>query len=298
MPKYEKNEGYKIVVSANQTFSVHLLLKRDKIFITKEFDINVSNQQSESISDFHSAFTLDIQNHIVLFNKQHALILDLKNRKVNQVDDLNCQGFILFNKFINYAVCYESPTSPSQGLKMIDTIALSESNEIKMLLLKEEDIGAYSNIYFDSDISRICFMQSAHHIIITPYMHTNINKFMGMGNPADYLFHKVKDHKMMALRKNGELVTWNICNGKYLSSFLQTQKQHDYNDYDYYTHSSDRLILMSKTEINDCIDEWFFSKSQLATSFDEQIPVIKATTHKFHRFLLIDIEDSMTVKQQ
>ncbi|CDW87825.1 UNKNOWN [Stylonychia lemnae] len=191
MPTYEKNEGYKIVVSANQAFSVHLLLKRDKIYITKEFDINVSNQQSKPFSDFHSAFTLDIENHIVLFNKQHALILDLKNRQVNQVYDINCQGFILFNLIINYAVCYESPISPSQGLKMIDAIALSESNEIKMLLLKEEDIGAYSNIYFDSDISRICFMQSVHHIIITPYMHTNINKFMGMGNPAEYLFHKI-----------------------------------------------------------------------------------------------------------
>ncbi|CDW76646.1 UNKNOWN [Stylonychia lemnae] len=293
MSKQERNQGYKIVVSINHQFSVHLLLKRDKTYITKEFDINVANQQSIQMNDFHSAFTLNIENHIVLFNKQHALILDLKNRQANQAEDINCQGFILFSKFINYALCYESTISSSQGLKMIDAIVLSESNQIQMLLLKEEDIGAYSNIYFDSDISRICFMQSVNHIIILPYLHTNINKFMGMGDPKEYLFHKVKDHKMMALRQNGELVTWDICNGKYISSFLLPQN--DYTKYQYYTMSMDRFILMSNDDITDCNDNWFFNGVQMATTFEEQIPVIQATPHKFKKFLLVDIEDSMNI---
>ncbi|CDW88225.1 UNKNOWN [Stylonychia lemnae] len=293
-PKSNRSDGYKLVVYCYFKFYLYNLTKTDKVIFTKIQDINVQNDQGHYLSEYHSAFSLDVANHIILFNKQDALILDLKQKKTSKAAEVNCQGFILFNRFINYALCLESTNSTQRGLKMIDTISLSQTNEIKMLLLKEEDIGAYTNIYFDSDISRICFMKSVQSIIVLPYLHTNINKFMGMGDLSEYIFHKVIDHKLIALRQKGELVTWDVANGKYLCSYELAD--HDYTNFTKFTLSKDRAIMFSNEDEKNYDDTQFFTSIQLATSFKGQIPVIEASTHSFKRFLLLDIIDSKTVK--
>jgi hypothetical protein len=68
------------VVHSNGTFSVYTLIKTDKKYLKKDYDVNVMNEKYLSLPDIHSAFSLDISNHIVLFNKKSSLILDIKNR--------------------------------------------------------------------------------------------------------------------------------------------------------------------------------------------------------------------------
>jgi len=44
------------------------------------------------------------------------------------------------------------------------------------------------------------------------------NKFMGLTNSKDFICYKIHKHKIVALNKKGELISWNLNSGKFIQS--------------------------------------------------------------------------------
>lgn len=101
---------------------------------------------------------------------------------------------------------------------MIDIKELVTKKTIKLTLLKQTDIGGSGQVYFDNDISRICFQESQRNIIVHPYLHMNYNKFINMKNPQEYICYRQLNHQLIAFKMKGELNTWDVLTGKYLKS--------------------------------------------------------------------------------
>lgn len=134
-------------------------------------------------------------------------------------------------------------------------------------------IGSYGNVYYDNEISRICFIESLKNIIIHPFLHMNTNKFIGMKSHKDYICHRIIDHKLVALKLKGELIAWDILTGKYLKkTVFPNHKYEDFEvvlnniSYDDRESTKKRVLLMSKFEIEGCKNETYFTDDQLATT--------------------------------
>ena len=84
-------------------------------------------------------------------------------------------------------------------------------------MLKKLDAGTNGYFEWSFNLIRIGLIKSLTHLCIIPILHRNVNKFMGMANPGDYITYKVIKDKMFALTLDGTLFAWNITNGKMIS---------------------------------------------------------------------------------
>eukprot|EP00347_Sterkiella_histriomuscorum_P010531 403375928 len=260
-------------------------------------------EQSDIQNTGHSSVSMDKCQNFVIFCKSNAYVVDSKVQSLKKVQEVNCQGLVLFNRNVNYGTFFESATQDISGLKMIDFKQLIQNQTIKLTLLKEIDIGAYGNVYFDNEISRICFIESLKNIVVHPFLHMNTNKFMGMKDSKDYICHRIINHKLIAFKKKGELISWDVFTGKYLKKVIL--QNHDYSNFDVVVNSTlddgsfkKRVLLISQFKKEGCKNENYFTKDQLATSTKDQMPLIKVSPHSFRQFILIEIssQDKIEIK--
>jgi len=80
-----------------------------------------------------------------------------------------------------------------------------KTNECKMTLLKEVDIGTLGYLEYDVDVNRLGFLVSVTALIITPLLHSNEIKFMGLRNENEYATFKVIKDKFIGLSYQGGL---------------------------------------------------------------------------------------------
>lgn len=57
-------------------------------------------------------------------------------------------------------------------------------------------------------------MNSITNVVITPILHRNINRYMGMKVPSEYKMYNVIKEKFIALHGQ-EIFSWNLFTGKY-----------------------------------------------------------------------------------
>jgi hypothetical protein len=68
-----------------------------------------------------------------------------------------------------------------------------------MILLKKIDVGTLGSFEWSFNIIRIGCMRSFSHLAIFPVLHRNMNKFMGMADPGDYITYKTIKDTMFAM---------------------------------------------------------------------------------------------------
>lgn len=119
-----------------------------------------------------------------------------------------------------------------------------------MTLLKKIDIGSLGIFELDLSAWRFGFLRSLKEIIVTPILHRNINKFMGIRDKSEYLCYKVLHDKFIALSIKGEITTWNMLTGKKLTS--RVLPEHDYSNFDVQSkYRKDAILIRSKNSVTD-----------------------------------------------
>ncbi len=94
--------------------------------------------------------------------------------------------------------------------------SMINTNKVDIGLLKKLDIGALGYFEFSPSVARISFLNSLTSIIVTPILHENMNKFMGISPLTEYICYNVIRDQFSALNKNGLLTTWNLLTGKFM----------------------------------------------------------------------------------
>ena len=64
-------------------------------------------------------------------------------------------------------------------------------NNADMILVKDLEIGTVGYIEMSFSLIRMGFIRSFSHFAIVPILHRNMNKFMDMADPEDYILYKV-----------------------------------------------------------------------------------------------------------
>lgn len=78
----------------------------------------------------------------------------------------------------------------------------------------------------------MCFVKSLTHMIVCPILHRNMNKFMAMADMEHYMTYKVIHDQMFAMTPKGEIFSWNLMTGKYISRIASGQ---DFSEYELYS---------------------------------------------------------------
>ena len=95
--------------------------------------------------------------------------------------------------------------------------AIIHKQKVSMILMKYFHAGPLGAIECADNILRLGMMKLCSQLIITPILHRNVNKFMGIRDTGDYICYKVIKDKMFALTDKGEIWCWDICTAKLLS---------------------------------------------------------------------------------
>lgn len=66
--------------------------------------------------------------------------------------------------------------------------------------LKEVNLAAQSNLEYNPVLNRLAYLESMTHLVVTPELHTNMIKFMGMTKPHEYLAYNTIEDKFFALK--------------------------------------------------------------------------------------------------
>lgn len=103
-----------------------------------------------------------------------------------------------------------------EGLRLYDLEEILTKKVCCPVTLKHFYIGAHTLIHFNDRLSRMTYMNSMTDIVIFPDLHRNNIKFMGIGPARNYMATKIINDNYICLDKSGELLTWNVVNGKIL----------------------------------------------------------------------------------
>lgn len=95
--------------------------------------------------------------------------------------------------------------------------SIIHKKKVNMILMKNIHAGPLGDIECADSMLRIGFLKLVSQLIITPILHRNVNRFMGMRDTSVYICYKVIKDKMFALTDNGEIWCWDICTAKLLS---------------------------------------------------------------------------------
>lgn len=119
-----------------------------------------------------------------------------------------------------------------------------------MILLKKIDVGTNGFFEWSFNLIRIGMIKSFSHLAIIPILHRNMNKFMGMANPADYLSYKVIKDKMFAMTNDGLIQSWNITTAKCLTR--NKLEGHDYTEFELSSkYKNGAVLLKSNADLTD-----------------------------------------------
>ena len=84
------------------------------------------------------------------------------------------------------------------GLRLFDMESIFNKSKIDMLLLKKIDIGTLGYFEFGANVVRFGFLSSLTSVIVTPILHRNMNKFIGISAIADYIcYNVIKEHMVV-----------------------------------------------------------------------------------------------------
>lgn len=101
-------------------------------------------------------------------------------------------------------ICYEVVGNTiTHGLRLYDMETVVTKNVCESILLKNIDFGFQGRLEYSSSVKRLAFIKSITHIIITPVLHWNCIRFMGMDKCKDYITYKVIKDRFVALKPNG-----------------------------------------------------------------------------------------------
>ena len=123
--------------------------------------------------------------------------------------------------------------------------AIINKNKLSMTLLKNIDIGTQGYFEFSAGIGRFGLMKSLTSILVTPIMHRNMSKFMGIDAQDKYICYKVIKDKFIALTYTGELQTWNVLTAKPLGKH---KLNISFEDYDLQSKFKNGAVLIRSKE--------------------------------------------------
>lgn len=104
---------------------------------------------------------------------------------------------------------------------------------------------------------RIGFIKSLTHVVVTPLLHRNTIRFIGMNDLKDYAAYKVLKDKFIALDHKGLLTTWNLATGKLICT--NKVEGNNYSDYEvHYIYRQDCVLIKSKKALTDSIENDFY----------------------------------------
>ena len=84
-----------------------------------------------------------------------------------------------------------------------------------MTLLKKIEVGALGRFEYNGVLARFGFLSSFKTIIVSPILHRNMNKLMGIRNKTGYMAYKIMNNKFIAVHESDcNLNTWDIYTGK------------------------------------------------------------------------------------
>lgn len=128
----------------------------------------------------HSGTAYDINKHLFLFDDKNLYVVKANPDSVTVYPNVYCVGFQNFTRQFNYAICQETSDSTSPGLRLFDMESIIKKNVCNMTLLKKIDIGTQGYFEYGFTLMRFGFIKSLTHLLVTPILHRNTNKFMGI----------------------------------------------------------------------------------------------------------------------
>ncbi|CDW72998.1 UNKNOWN [Stylonychia lemnae] len=191
----------------------------------------------------HAITSYDIENHLIVVDELNMYVYKILEATWKIYSKQYCTGLSYFDKNTSYMICQQNRRSINPGLRMLDMEALISKDRLVAPLLKDVQIGARVNFYYDYVFARLSFIQSITNALIFPVLHWNQFNFMGYQGQGNYLCYKVIGDKFIALQSNGVLQSWDMISAK-----LHEKIQLEVNDYSGYSlHSTNRMdaVLLS-----------------------------------------------------
>jgi hypothetical protein len=156
----------------------------------------------------HSACGYDIAKNFFLFDETAMHVIKIPqygNPTCTTYDNVFCSGIQTITKNFNYALCRESPKALYPGLRFFDMESMISRDKCSFTLLKNIDVGVLGYFEKGTTVMRFGFLNSLTDLVVTPILHRNMNRYMGVGNLDDYYcVRQIKD-KYIMLKKTGLL---------------------------------------------------------------------------------------------
>lgn len=149
----------------------------DRVKLTK---IRQYNDMPEIKGNLHNGTFYDIDDHLILFDETNMYVIRIKPFSLTIFNDVNCVGLQNFQNNYNYILCQETKTSKKTGLRFFDMEQVIKKNQFNNVLLKKCDVGTCGVVEWTGYIVRIVFYESLNNVIISPILHRNQHKFIGV----------------------------------------------------------------------------------------------------------------------
>eukprot|EP00347_Sterkiella_histriomuscorum_P004764 403359199 len=297
-------ENLSVVCLQFRSDETHVVIQNGtKLMIYKQFSwssgpnlkpVFTIEDASSITGSIHSGTAYEVDKHMFLFDEKNFYVVKQKPDSIKVYENVYCIGLQNFTRQFNYCICQDRSDSISSGLRIFDMESIINKDILNMTLLKKIDIGTLGYFEFGSSLARFGFIQSTTHILITPILHRNMNKFMGIDDDSTYICYKVIKDKFIVLTQTGELLTWNVLTGKPL---FRNKLSQSYEDYELFSkYKKDAVIIQSKEPISEANTDQFFTPQQLQTITQNQKAFVNTQEFTVRRFKYIEIINEYEVK--
>ncbi|CDW79381.1 UNKNOWN [Stylonychia lemnae] len=216
----------------------------------------------------HTISSYDIENHLIMVDELNMYVYKIQEATWQIYENQYCTGLSYFDKNTSYMICQQDPSSQNPGLRMLDMEALITKDRLVVPLLKDVQIGARVNFYYDTGFNRLSCQDN-----------------------TNYLCYKIIGDKFIALQANGLLQSWDMVSAK-----LHEKKQLvnvDYSGYEISQYDQmGAVLLQSKENISLQNSDQFFEAWQLKTTLKYQKPQCKSDNFAIKNFKLIEIKST------
>eukprot|EP00347_Sterkiella_histriomuscorum_P013502 403364473 len=242
--------------------------------------------------------SFNISKHMFLFDDKNMYVVRMRKatNDFKTYENLFCVGIQTISNNFNYALCQETATSTSPGLRFFDMESIIKKDKLSMTLLKKIDVGTLG--YFENGITieRLGFLNSITSLIVTPILHKNIIRFMGMKPIGDYSLMNVVKDQFFALQ--GQTIeTYNLFTGKFESKYEIEKEKLDMSKLVY----SDRLkkgkvFFATKDPETVSNEKEFYLSWQLEPSMEKVTTFQQAAVRTYKKYYYLEIQGPTNVQ--
>jgi hypothetical protein len=195
----------------------------------------------------HSGCSYDISDHIFLFDEKNMYMLKFETMKLTIFANVFITGIYVVNKSVTYVLAKENKEAKNPGMRIFSMESIIKKGTLKMMLLKNQDIGCFGEFEYNENLMRFGMIRSFSNIYVMPILHCNTNRFMDSAYPNDYIAYKTVGTKEITLMDNGCLSSWNVITGKKLSRKILPE--HNYTEYTLKGRKACPILLVSNNNV-------------------------------------------------